>query len=525
MDTSTIARDIASRCAQLGLPSWVIDERGEPLAATWTGSPTVARWMSASSVVAHVREAARPGDRRRGVVEPVPGLRLMGFSCGSSGIEVVALAPGAAILNTELFAQASVEAGVSAAWARGEFDPLIRLNGAGAETLYAAIELWCLDIAARAEQQSTVQSFSRQLSDAFDTIEFLYSLGRSMRDPDRPQEFVRAMCDRLGATMDFGWIAAAFDPATNVPKGLSSEVFVSGSQPVAGGVAVREAIARHRRPDRTGVIEGVEGLSTEGQPQIVIQPVHRAGHAAGAIVAGGKFGRDPEVSSYDTQLLEAAAGFAGSFLETVQLHEDQRALFIGTVRAITAAIDAKDRYTRGHSERVAMLAATLAAKTGAGPVEVERIRIAGLLHDVGKIGVPESVLTKPGRLTEAEFACIRLHPEIGHRILRDIPQLNDVLPGVLHHHERWDGHGYPHGLSGEAIPRVARILALSDTFDAMSSTRSYRPALPRERVMAEIAKCAGAQFDPTLVPAFLAINFDEYDRMVVRHAEQHAVAA
>jgi HD-GYP domain-containing protein (c-di-GMP phosphodiesterase class II) len=121
------------------------------------------------------------------------------------------------------------------------------------------------------------------------------------------------------------------------------------------------------------------------------------------------------------------------------------------------------------------------------------MHIAGLVHDVGKIGVPEAVLLKPGRLTEEEFNWIRKHPGIGYRILKDIPQLKDILPGVLYHHERWDGGGYPQGLSGRQIPLVARLIALADAFDAMSSNRPYRPDLSREHVLDEILKCSGTQ--------------------------------
>ncbi|MCA9296312.1 MAG: HD domain-containing protein, partial [Phycisphaerales bacterium] len=137
---------------------------------------------------------------------------------------------------------------------------------------------------------------------------------------------------------------------------------------------------------------------------------------------------------------------------------------------------------------------------------------------VGKIGVPEAVLMKPGRLTDDEFALVKLHPEIGHRILRDIPQLDDVLPGVLHHHERWDGKGYPHHLVGEEIPMVARLIGLADAFDAMSSTRTYRASMSRETVLEEIRRGAGLQFDPHLVEAFLGLDFSTYDRMIVEHA-------
>lgn len=161
-----------------------------------------------------------------------------------------------------------------------------------------------------------------------------------------------------------------------------------------------------------------------------------------------------------------------------------------------------------------MLTKQLGLAIGLNEKVVERMHIAGLVHDVGKIGVPENVLLKPGHLTDEEFAWIRKHPEMGYRILKDIPQLDDVLPGVLYHHERWDGKGYPHGLAAEQIPMVARLIALADTFDAMSSTRTYRPAISRDRVLDEILNCGGTQFDPDLVRPFVRLDFSEYDRRV-----------
>jgi putative two-component system response regulator len=144
---------------------------------------------------------------------------------------------------------------------------------------------------------------------------------------------------------------------------------------------------------------------------------------------------------------------------------------------------------------------------------------------VGKIGVPEAVLTKPGRLTDEEFAQIKLHPGIGYNILKDIPALTGVLPGVLWHHERWDGRGYPDKLAGENIPLIARVLALADTFDAMSSNRSYRPAIVRPKVLEEIHKNAGIQFDPQLAPMFVTLPFDEFDAALESHRQLDQKAA
>jgi HD-GYP domain-containing protein (c-di-GMP phosphodiesterase class II) len=167
----------------------------------------------------------------------------------------------------------------------------------------------------------------------------------------------------------------------------------------------------------------------------------------------------------------------------------------------------------------------LAIASGLTADQADRMRIAGLVHDVGKIGVPEAVLTKQGRLTEQEFAAIKLHPEIGHRILQDIAALSDLLPGVLYHHERYDGRGYPHGLVGSAIPPMARMIALADTFDAMSSSRSYRSAMPRAAVLAEIGRCAGSQFDPDMARLFVTLDFSGYDNLVARAAGPQKAAA
>jgi HD-GYP domain-containing protein (c-di-GMP phosphodiesterase class II) len=255
---------------------------------------------------------------------------------------------------------------------------------------------------------------------------------------------------------------------------------------------------------------------------LLVHPIAHEGSVIGVFVAGDKQGEDRHASSGDMKLLGATASHIAIFLENSSLYEDLNAMFLGTLEALTASIDAKDRYTCGHSQRVAQLTQQLAVAIGLDEHTVGRVRIAGLVHDVGKIGVPESVLTKAGKLTDAEFAEIKRHPEIGYRILRDIPRLHDVLDGVLYHHERWDGLGYPQGLAGEKIPLVARLIALADSFDAMSSTRTYRSAMSRSQVLSEITRCAGKQFDPALAPRFVQLDFAEYDRLVIEHRANEA---
>ena len=174
-----------------------------------------------------------------------------------------------------------------------------------------------------------------------------------------------------------------------------------------------------------------------------------------------------------------------------------------TVTALSEAVDAKDRYTSGHSKRVAEYARMIAKRMGKSKKEQERIYRAGLLHDVGKIGVPVDIINKPGRLTDGEFDLIKIHPITGYHILREISEYSDMAIAAKYHHERYDGKGYPNGLEGENIPETARILGVADAYDAMTSNRSYRKGLPQDIVREEIEKGRGKQFDPEIADIML----------------------
>ncbi|MFA6147951.1 MAG: HD domain-containing phosphohydrolase [bacterium] len=179
-------------------------------------------------------------------------------------------------------------------------------------------------------------------------------------------------------------------------------------------------------------------------------------------------------------------------------------MYVRSIDAMIKALEAKDLYTRGHSQRVTLYSLAIAKELGMTGEELEDLRRASVLHDLGKIGVREAVLNKPGKLTAEEFEEIVRHPETAVRILEPIPFFRPLLPSILHHHERFDGKGYPARLAGSNIPFASRIMAVADTFDAMTSTRAYRKALPVADAIAEIRRCSGTQFDPDIVPAFLA---------------------
>jgi len=235
------------------------------------------------------------------------------------------------------------------------------------------------------------------------------------------------------------------------------------------------------------------------------------------LVVGDKEGPDSSPSSVDTKLLAAAAAHIAIHLENAGLFDDMNTMFLGMLEAITASIDAKDQYTCGHSRRVALLTRQLAEGIGLDAATVKRMHIAGMVHDVGKIGVPEAVLCKTGKLTDAEYVQVQRHPEIGFGILKDIPNFDDILDGVRHHHERFDGGGYPAKLAGDEIPIAARLIALADAFDAMCSSRTYRDAMDRDAVLAEIKAGSGTQFDPALVPCFLQLDFSEWEQLIALH--------
>jgi response regulator RpfG family c-di-GMP phosphodiesterase len=188
-------------------------------------------------------------------------------------------------------------------------------------------------------------------------------------------------------------------------------------------------------------------------------------------------------------------------------HQELRTAYVQTIRALAEAVDAKDSYTRGHSERVGVYASKIARRMGSETQFIERVYIAGVLHDVGKIGVPDAIITKPDQLDQEEYAQMKKHPEIGGRILEPVEFLHDVVPCVRHHHEWFDGssRGYPERLRGDQIPLPSRIILVADTVEAMTSDRPYRKALSLETAVSELHKFSGSQFDPVCVDACLRI--------------------
>ena len=200
--------------------------------------------------------------------------------------------------------------------------------------------------------------------------------------------------------------------------------------------------------------------------------------------------------------------------ELADKNEELEKSYLDTIGILRQTVEAKDPYTRGHSDRVSEYSVLIGQKLNLDEKTLHTLKIGGLFHDIGKIGIPDSILLKESKLDDNEYSQIKNHPSIGAHILGNVQMFADIIPIVLHHHERYDGHGYPSQLKGDDIPYIARIAAVADTFDAMTSKRSYRNALPLDVVKDEIKRCENTQFDPQIAEVFLNILNNEYDKIL-----------
>jgi HD-GYP domain-containing protein (c-di-GMP phosphodiesterase class II)/GGDEF domain-containing protein len=244
----------------------------------------------------------------------------------------------------------------------------------------------------------------------------------------------------------------------------------------------------------------LERDETVREGNAVAMPVFIADEFDGAMICAKDKG---DFADYEDAVLLALGDHAGAVLDSSRLRGELRSAYVGTVRSLADAIEAKDPGVRTHSEEVARYASAVAAKLDLDPQRREELLFGSLLHDVGKIGISERILLKPGRLTEDEFNVVKLHPRIGHRIVTGIPALAGIAPAILHHHERYDGGGYPAGLEGDRIPLEARIVGVADSFSAMIADRPYSAGRSPEEACAELERCAGTQFDPEVVRLFV----------------------
>ena len=376
----------------------------------------------------------------------------------------------------------------------------------------------------KAEKQ--IEKVSTELAQTYEELVLLHRLSTNMKVTEADSNFLQMACDSLTEivyvegiaillekTIDDAqqWVIAAGSGLIDIDEQTAAILHCRLAEEIGRG---KEALLdsevdsafKYEWPDRMKNIIAVPLFGKEKVEPHFAGTSQNGNRIMGLMVAVNRIGKQ-DFDSTDIKLFNSVAGGCAVFIENGRLFKDLKELFIGSLKALTSSIDAKDKYTHGHSERVAYISRWIAERIcDEEPLEEEqihRIYLAGLLHDIGKIGIDESVLRKDGKLTDQEFACIRKHPSIGAGILREIKQMRDIVPGVLSHHERIDGRGYPDRLTGDQIPLIGKIVQLADSFDAMTSKRTYRDAMSVEKALEEIEKGLGTQFDEKIGRVFL----------------------
>lgn len=358
------------------------------------------------------------------------------------------------------------------------------------------------------EFQSTTNSVVGQLGQAYEEVMLIQDLSQYLRPDIAPQTLAEAVLERVRLISDTELSAFLLRHGSEPGDQLHGEWGLDGSEIES---LIREILGDH--PPKIIVRNHIDTSPLRlGYPNVrslAAVPLFIGDQVPSWLVlANPQVGK--ELGTEEANLLKSIGGILSSHTQVVELFRDHEEMVLVFIRSLVSTLDAKDSYTRGHSERVALVAQRIAQELQLPDSEIEAIYQSGLLHDIGKIGIDDAILQKPGALSNLEFQKVATHPEVGYSILSELKNLSHLLPGVLHHHERYDGHGYPGKLAGTAIPRMARILAVADAFDAMGSDRPYRKGRDREDVELTLAKGSGTQWDPEVINAFFSARVEIY---------------
>jgi|Deesub1362A_J573_1020465.scaffolds.fasta_scaffold00093_59 PAS domain S-box-containing protein/putative nucleotidyltransferase with HDIG domain len=343
------------------------------------------------------------------------------------------------------------------------------------------------DLARRMETIKITYEIDRSILSLLNREEILEVMTKNIQRIIPADEIITIQLDEEGRGYFYGSQLIPFGTCTFMDSVLK-----------VGRVISVPDLALHKHPGHI-----IKDFLRRGFGSLIALPLYTKGKRFGCIVMLSK-----RVGAFDKEDISNGEKLTAQMsiaLENAKLYEDIKDLFISTVRTLAHAIDAKSPWTRGHSERVTAYAISLGKEIGLSDNELEKLELAGLLHDIGKIGTYDTLLEKPEKLTAEEFELVKQHPTKGAEILEPIKQLKDIVPIIKHHHERLDGKGYPDGLKGDEIPFLSRILCVADSFDSMTADRPYRPAPGKEFAIAELKRYSGIQFDPLIVKAFLRV--------------------
>ena len=355
--------------------------------------------------------------------------------------------------------------------------------------------------------ESELQKLSTELEQTYEEISLLHSLTGNLQISRSPVDLAELCLDRMS-----GLIPADGNIIWLEERKRGTQFLLDGEVPFdeAGMLDLVGRFESHdwTRPLVKNHMEGTPlGADFPGIRNFVIVPIAEGMFRSGWIV-NYNIEEGREFGTVEASLLNSIATILGTHIRNIDLYRQHEELLVSFVRSMVSSLDAKDPYTRGHSERVALIGRRLAKQLNLSTQQQQDIHLSGLLHDVGKIGVNDAILQKPGRLTEDEFDQIKKHPTIGYEILKGLENLQHVLPGVRSHHEQVNGRGYPDGLVGDEIPLMARILAVADSYDAMTSDRPYRKGMPLEKVESIFREMSGSQWDPQVIDAYFAARND-----------------
>ena len=376
--------------------------------------------------------------------------------------------------------------------------------------------------------EQDLDRLTESLSQSYDEINLLYSFNRTVKPDD---VFTKTASDLLAESADFleeRWLSLYLpelgchlgSPGTRQHDDSCQILSPDNSTSIFDSLSADlRLLTNNSQTPATIRHSGV--ISTDsGELNYILVPVHINEEMSGFVGLFCNAG-SRQFETGEMRLLEYLSEEVSKAATTRELYDELREMLFNTVKGLVAAIDAKDEYTRGHSERVYRYSVLIGERMGISDSQLQDLCWSSLLHDVGKIAIPRSILNKPGRLTDDEFAAIKTHPDKGCKVLEPITQLAHVLPIIRHHHERYGGGGYPSGISGEEIPLLARIIAVADTYDAICSSRAYRPAQTLDYVISELRNGAGKQFDPEVARVMLElIEEQEIARVTEEYKEK-----
>ena len=375
------------------------------------------------------------------------------------------------------------------------------------------------------------RELSANIAALYEEISLLHRLTQHLRISESDEDLARLALEWLGETVPAESLVLELLPVVGADgspqRGRSEAVFLTHGDCPFNATTFRAIIDELglATDARSLVINSPSSTELRGRfpaiRQAVLVPLTDKQNLFGWLGAFGHRGGG-EFGSPEANLLGSVSAILAVHASNTDLYRKQAEFLASMVRALTSAIDAKDPYTCGHSDRVARIAVALATELGCDRKQLDTLYLSGLLHDIGKIGIDDSVLRKTSRLSEAEYEHIKLHTDIGYKILCDLKQLGEVLPVVRHHHEAWNGAGYPLRLTGEQIPFLARIVSVADAFDAMSSDRSYRKGMPDEQLDKILRQGSGTQWDPDVISAFFRIR-EQVRQMVRREPDAEPV--